>query len=71
MADQPMFVSVEEAARRLGIGRSLCYELCRRYLHGIPGGLPCIKLGGRVLVPVWAIEQLGQAPPPTAEGGAA
>ena len=62
MADQPMFVSVEEAARRLGNGRSLCYELCRRHLHGTPGGLPCIKLGGRVLVPVWAIDERGQPP---------
>ena len=29
MSEQPLFVSVEEAARRLGIGRTLAYDLCR------------------------------------------
>lgn len=61
MADEPMFVSVDVAARRIGIGRSLAYELCRAYLQGRPDGLPCTRLGRRVLVPAWAIEELGPA----------
>ena len=61
MSEQPLFVSVEEAARRLGIGRTLAYDLCRLYLNNRPGGLPCIRLGRRLLVPVWAIEELALA----------
>lgn len=61
MAEDPMFVSVETAARRIGIGRSLAYELCNAHLRGRTGGLPCVRLGRRVLVPVWAIEELGHA----------
>ena len=38
-------VTVEEAARLLGIGRSLAYELAR---SGEPPG--CKKLGGRYIV---------------------
>lgn len=56
-----MFMSVEEAARRIGIGRSLAYELCRAHLDGRSGGLRCIRLGRRVLVPRWAVDELGLA----------
>lgn len=56
------FVSVEEAGRRIGIGRTLAYALCRAHLDGAPDGLPCVRLGRRVLVPVWAIDELGRAP---------
>lgn len=56
---EALLVSVEEAARRLGIGRTLAYALCHRFEAGLPGGLPCVRLGRRLLVPVRAIEELG------------
>jgi excisionase family DNA binding protein len=47
-------VSVEEAARLLGLGRSAAYEAARR------GELPTRRLGRRLLVPVPALlEWLG------------
>jgi excisionase family DNA binding protein len=49
-------VSVEEAARLLGLGRSAAYEAARR------GELPTRRLGRRLLVPVPALlEWLGAA----------
>jgi excisionase family DNA binding protein len=49
-------VSVEEAARLLGLGRSATYEAARR------GELPTRRLGRRLLVPVPALlEWLGAA----------
>ncbi len=45
-------LSVEEAARRLGIGRGLGYELARR------GDIPTLRLGRRLVVPVAALERL-------------
>lgn len=57
---EAMFVSVEEAAKRIGIGRTLAYSLCHVYQAGEPGGLACVRLGRRLLVPVWAIETLGR-----------
>ncbi|MEZ5260768.1 MAG: hypothetical protein R2755_03115 [Acidimicrobiales bacterium] len=53
-------MSVEEAGRRIGIGRTLAYALCRAHLDGAPDGLPCVRRGRRVLVPVWAIDELGR-----------
>ena len=56
-------VSVVEAARMLGIGRTLAYEAARN------GDLRTIRVGRRVLVPLVAIEALladaadGQASP--------
>jgi excisionase family DNA binding protein len=46
MADDPLVVSVEEAARLLGIGRGLAYDAARA------GTLPGLvaKIGGRYLV---------------------
>jgi excisionase family DNA binding protein len=47
-------ISVEEAARRLGIGRTLAYELASR------GELPgAVRLGGRIVVSERAIENIG------------
>jgi excisionase family DNA binding protein len=43
---EPLLVSVEEAARSLGIGQTKAYELIGQ------GALPCVKLGRRTLVPV-------------------
>ena len=52
-------LAVEEAARLLRIGRSLAYELARRYLStGGLDGLPVIKVGSRLRVPQWALLEL-------------
>lgn len=54
-----VMVSVEEAAKVLGLGRSAAYEAARR------GELPTRRIGRRLLVPVPALlEWLGV--PPTA-----
>jgi excisionase family DNA binding protein len=45
-------LTVEEAGTRLGISRTLAYELVRR------GEIPSIRLGRRVLVPIRALERL-------------
>jgi excisionase family DNA binding protein len=49
---------VEEAAKVLGIGRSLAYRLVR------DGQIPHIRLGDRVLIPRDAIEEMlkGRSP---------
>ena len=60
LVSEARFVSVEEAGRRIGIGRTLAYALCRAHLDGASDGLPCVRLGRRVLVPVWAIDELGR-----------
>ena len=43
---EPLCVSVEEAARLLGIGRKLAYQLVAE------GRIPSIRLGGRRVVPL-------------------
>lgn len=43
-------LTVEEAGKRLGIGRCLAYEMAKT------GQLPTLRLGRRVLVPVAALE---------------
>jgi excisionase family DNA binding protein len=45
-------LTVEEAGARLGISRTLAYELVRR------GEIPSIRLGRRVLVPIRALDLL-------------
>ena len=46
-----LLVSVEEAAKLLGIGRGLAYDLVRE------GRLPHVKLGRRLLVPRQGLEE--------------
>jgi len=46
-----LLLTVEEAAHRLGIGRSFAWELVRR------GELPSIRLGRLVRVPVDALDE--------------
>ena len=46
--------TVPEVAKILGIGRNTAYEICRN------GEIPTIKIGGRVLVPRTAIDELLQ-----------
>lgn len=48
----PGTVSVDEAARRLNIGRALAYQAAH------DGTLPVIRLGRRLLVPTRALEEL-------------
>lgn len=45
-------ISVEEAAKILGIGRNTAYEAARS------GELPTIRVGRRILVPYAAIERM-------------
>jgi excisionase family DNA binding protein len=49
---EPLAVSVEEAARRLGISRNSGYAAARR------GEIPNIRIGGRRLVPIAALNAL-------------
>src|SRR5690348_7000502 len=52
-------MTVEEAARRLGIGRNLAYRLARE------GAIPSLRLGRRILVPRARLDALltGELPP--------
>ncbi len=43
--DNPLLVSVPEAARLLGVGKTLAWEMARN------GDLPKVNLGKRVLIP--------------------
>lgn len=47
-------LSISEVANILGIGRSLAYELARQDRLGVQ----IIRLGGRIVVPVAALERL-------------
>lgn len=52
--DHPLTVTVDEAAKLLGIGRSTAYELVHT------GDIPSLRLGRRIVVPVAQIAaQLG------------
>lgn len=50
--DERKTISVDEAAKRLGIGRNSAYEAAHR------GELPVVKIGKRLLVPTAAFERL-------------
>ena len=49
---EDLTISVREAARRLGIGKSLAYDSVKR------GEIPAIRMGSRYRVPVRALERL-------------
>lgn len=54
--DQPLTLTVEQAAKLLGIGRSTAYELVHT------GDIPSLRLGRRIVVPLGQIaEQVGVA----------
>lgn len=58
MGDGP-FLTVEEAANRLRIGRTLAYQLARRYRDtGGAEGLPVVALGNVLRVPRAKLEEL-------------
>ena len=48
------FISVREFKERHGLSRNLVYEQLRK------GVLPSVRLGGRILIPVDALEQMMQ-----------
>lgn len=53
VSGQKLAISVDEAARILGISRNLAYEAVRR------GDIPSIRVGQkRILIPVRALERL-------------
>ena len=49
--DGRLLITVEEAAERLGIGRTLAWELVRA------GALPSVRLGRCVRIPLVALEE--------------
>lgn len=51
MDDNKLTLSVEEAAKVLGIGRNLCYDKVKT------GEIPAIRIGKRLLVPKKALEK--------------
>ena len=50
-AEAPTVLTVDEAAGLLRIGRNTCYELIRQRR------IPHVRLGRRVLIPRWGLEQ--------------
>lgn len=44
-------LSVEEAARLIGLGRNAFYEAVRRH------EIPSVRIGGRILIPRKALEE--------------
>ena len=58
MEDKKMTLTIEEAAKLLGIGRNLCYDRVKT------GEIPVIKIGRRLLVPRRALEKLLEDPKP-------
>lgn len=52
--EEPIFLSVLEAARLLGIGRSTVYEFLRT------GRLPSLTIGRRRLIARTAVEELAR-----------
>ena len=57
-------MSVPEAGRIVGIARNAAYEAARR------GEIPVIRFGGRLRVPIIALERmLADATPRTSKGG--
>lgn len=58
-AGPPDFLTVEEAARVLRIGRTAAYQLTRRYLEtGGADGVPATRVGRQVRVPRSGLERM-------------
>jgi excisionase family DNA binding protein len=53
---EPLAVSVDEAARRLSVGRTLLYDLIRQ------GKVRAVKLGTRTIIPATEISRLLDTP---------
>ena len=54
MDEERLTVTVDQAARMLGISRGLAYQM----VHD--GKLPSLRFGKRLVVPKWAIQRLLQ-----------
>ena len=61
---EPETLSVEEAARVLGIGRNQAYEACAR------GDIPSLRIGKRILVPRRRLLELLSTPESATHAGA-
>jgi excisionase family DNA binding protein len=61
---EPETLSVEEAARVLGIGRNQAYEACAR------GDIPSLRIGKRILVPRRRLLELLSTPESATPAGA-
>ena len=72
-AGWPDFMTIDEAARVLRIGRSAAYELAREFLATGSSGLPVVRVGRQLRVPRVRLESWCGGPltpppaPPTAE----
>ena len=61
----PEFLTVEDAGKALGLSRNLAYAAARRYREtGGQRGIPNLKIGGRILVPVDALRRMARLPIP-------
>lgn len=61
--DLPDFLTVDETANVLRIGRTSAYANVRRWeATGGSTGIPCVRIGRSVRVPKWAIERLLAGP---------
>lgn len=58
MENGKLTMSVEECAKKLGIGRNLCYDRVKT------GEIPALKIGKRLLIPRAALEKLLTEPKP-------
>jgi excisionase family DNA binding protein len=56
MEEQRLTLTIDEAAKLLGIGRQLAYDRAKT------GEIPVIKIGRRLLVPRRALEKLLEDP---------
>ena len=60
MSDQPLVLTVEEAARALRIGRGAAYEAVRQ------GSIPAVRIGRTLRIPRHGLlALLGEQDPPT------
>jgi hypothetical protein len=52
-------MTVQDAARALGIGEALAYRMANEYLeNGGSSGIPCVRLGRRLLVSRKGLDRL-------------
>jgi excisionase family DNA binding protein len=58
MEEKRLTLTIDEAAKLLGIGRQLAYDRAKT------GEIPVIKIGRRLLVPRRALERLLEEPDP-------
>ena len=62
LEDLPEFLTVEEAAAVLRIGRTSAYVLCQRWRHsGGTSGLPVVRVGRQLRVPRAALVRMSQS----------